>query len=58
MKAKVSFLATALGKLDLTKQSALPWKADPLEEPHSDETNVPTARTLATGRMNVPSTRD
>jgi hypothetical protein len=29
MKARMSLLAAALGKLDLTKQSALPWKGRP-----------------------------
>jgi hypothetical protein len=29
MKVKVSLLAAALGKSDLTKQSALPWKGRP-----------------------------
>jgi hypothetical protein len=47
-------LAAALGKPDPTKQSALVWK----EEPHSDETNVPIARRLATGRLNAPTARD
>jgi hypothetical protein len=29
-----------------------------VEEPHSDESNVPIARRLATGRMNTPIARD
>jgi hypothetical protein len=29
-----------------------------VKEPHSNETNVPTARRLATGRMNAPAARD
>jgi hypothetical protein len=29
-----------------------------MEEPHSDETNVPITRRLDTERMNAPTTRD
>jgi hypothetical protein len=29
-----------------------------MEEPHSDETNVPIARRLATGKMNASAARD
>jgi hypothetical protein len=29
-----------------------------MEEPHSNETNVPIARRLATGRKNAPATKD
>jgi hypothetical protein len=29
-----------------------------MKEPSFDETNVPIARKLATGRMNAPATRD
>jgi hypothetical protein len=32
-------------------------RGDPMGEPHSGETNVPNARRLVTGKMNVPIAR-
>jgi hypothetical protein len=53
-KTKVSFFAAALGKPDPTQKPAPPHgRGDQMGEPHSGETNVPIARRLATGKMNV-----
>jgi hypothetical protein len=57
MKTKVSLLAVALGKMDPTKQSALPWKGRPNGRAHFNKTNVPITKRLVTGRMNAPDAR-
>jgi hypothetical protein len=57
MKAKVSLLAAALVKPDSTQQSAPPWKGIPNGRTPLLQDNVPIARRLATGKMNVPIAR-
>jgi hypothetical protein len=57
MKAKVSLFPKHWGSQTQSRSQLHHGRGDPVGGPISDETNVPIARRLATGRMNAHTTR-